>query len=222
MSWPVFIVAAYLIGSIPFGVLIARSRGIDITAHGSGNVGATNVGRVLGKRLGLTCFVLDVAKGAAPVAVAGATFDLLGRPATDVAASASWWWLGVAVAALVGHMASIFLGFRGGKGVATAFGGLLAIWPTLGGPVLIAFGVWLLVVLISRTVSIASMTAAIVLPVATIGLMLLASVPESADLVWPRRAPALTASVLIALLVLWRHRSNLRRVLAGTENRIGG
>ncbi|MDP7030123.1 MAG: glycerol-3-phosphate 1-O-acyltransferase PlsY [Phycisphaerales bacterium] len=221
MTWPLFIVAAYLIGSIPFGVIIARSRGVDITAHGSGNVGATNVGRVLGRRLGLLCFLLDVSKGAAPVFAAGMAHDLVGRPAISVAASESWWWLGVAVAALAGHMASIFLRFRGGKGVATAFGGLLAIWPTLGGPVLIAFGVWVLVVLATRMVSLASMVAAVVLPAATITLMLTASVADPAGDVWSRRTPAIAASVVIALLVLWRHRSNLRRVLAGTEHRVG-
>ncbi len=221
MSWPLFMVAAYLIGSIPCGVLIARSRGIDITAHGSGNVGATNVGRVLGRRLGLTCFVLDVSKGAVPVLAAGAVFDLLGKPATDIPASQNWWWLGVAVAALSGHMASIFLGFRGGKGVATAFGALLAMWPTLGAPVLIAFAGWVVIVLLTRTVSIASMVAATLLPIVTIALMLVSSQPEAIGEVWTRRIPALAASVLIALLVLWRHRSNLRRVFAGTENRIG-
>jgi glycerol-3-phosphate acyltransferase PlsY len=223
MMWPLFVAGAYMIGSIPFGVLLARTRGIDIRKHGSGNVGATNVGRVLGRRLGLACFVLDVSKGAIPVLVAGWYFQLLGRDTMATPAADSWWWLGVAFAALAGHMASVFLGFRGGKGVATAFGGLVAMWPTLGLAALAAFAAWIVVVLPTRMVSLASMVAAIVLPAVAVGILLSADVPDSippSD-VWPRRLPAIIVSSLIGAMVLWRHRSNLARIISRTESRIG-
>ena len=115
--WIVCIAGAYLAGSIPFGVIIGRARGIDIREHGSKNIGATNVSRVLGARLGLLCFVLDVGKGAGPVIAAGALFDLLGKRPVDPDAatltqSETWLWLAVAGATIVGHMYSPFLGFR--------------------------------------------------------------------------------------------------------------
>jgi glycerol-3-phosphate acyltransferase PlsY len=223
MMWPLFVAGAYVIGSIPFGVLLARTRGIDIRKHGSGNVGATNVGRVLGRRLGLACFVLDVGKGAIPVLVAGWYFQLLGRDTMATPATDSWWWLGVAFAALAGHMASVFLGFRGGKGVATAFGGLVAMWPTLGLAALAAFAAWIMVVLPTRMVSLASMVAAIVLPAVTVWILLSADVPDSISPsdVWPRRLPAIIVSSLIGAMILWRHRSNLARIISRTESRIG-
>ncbi len=221
MSWVLFISGAYVLGSIPFGVIIAKARGVDITAHGSGNIGATNVGRVLGKRLGLTCFVLDVGKGAVPVLIAGSSHNVLGRWASEIPAGTSWLWLAVAVAALTGHMASIFLGFRGGKGVATAFGGLVAMWPTLGIPAVIALACWILVVAFSRIVSAASMVAAITLPVTTI-LLLLSRAPDlDAPGIGTKLAPPIIVSIGIAAIVLWRHRSNMARLLTGTENRLG-
>ncbi len=223
MIWLFLIVGAYLLGSIPFGVVIAKSRGVDIRECGSGNIGATNVGRVLGKRLGLLCFVLDLGKGAAPVLVAGSWYGILDEWATEIPVRTSWLWLAVGVAPLVGHMASVFLRFRGGKGVATAFGALLAMWPTLGIPAVIAFAAWLLVVGISRIVSLASMMAAVTVPIATILLLLTAPVPESvaATEMAARMAPPIIVSIAIASLVLWRHRANLRRLLSGDEPRVG-
>jgi glycerol-3-phosphate acyltransferase PlsY len=120
-------------------------------------------------------------------------------------------------------MASVFLGFRGGKGVATAFGGLIAMWPTLGLAALAAFAAWIVVVLPTRMVSLASMVAAIVLPAVAVGILLSADVPDSippSD-VWPRRLPAIIVSSLIGAMVLWRHRSNLARIISRTESRIG-
>ena len=223
MIWLFLIVGAYLLGSIPFGVVIAKSRGVDIRECGSGNIGATNVGRVLGKRLGLLCCVLDLGKGAAPVLVAGSWYGILDEWATEIPVRTSWLWLAVGVAPLVGHMASVFLRFRGGKGVATAFGALLAMWPTLGIPAVIAFAAWLLVVGISRIVSLASMMAAVTVPIATILLLLTAPVPESvaATEMGARMAPPIIVSIAIASLVLWRHRANLRRLLSGDEPRVG-
>jgi glycerol-3-phosphate acyltransferase PlsY len=224
MMWLLLILGAYVLGSIPFGVLIARSRGVDITKHGSGNIGATNVGRVLGKRLGLLCFVLDLGKGAVPVLVAGRISGTLGKWSVDIPAETSWLWLAVAVAALTGHMASVFLKFRGGKGVATTFGALLALWPTLGIPALLAFAVWVVAVRLTKIVSLASMIAAVVVPWATLGLLIAAPLPDdlSTGSLTARMIPPMIVSIGIAALVLWRHRSNFRRLLSGTENRIGG
>ncbi len=221
--WFLLIIGAYLLGSIPFGVMIARSRGVDITKHGSGNIGATNVGRVLGKRLGLLCFALDLGKGAAPVLVAGWLTGALGEWAVDIPAETSWLWLAVAVAALTGRMASAFLKFRGGKGVATTFGALLAMWPTLGIPALLAFIVWIIAVRITKMVSLASMIAAVAVPWATFGLLMAAPLPEnfSSGSLTARMIPPMAVSIGIAALVLWRHRSNFRRILSGNENRIG-
>jgi len=216
VTWILFMLSAYLLGSIPFGVLIARSRGIDITAHGSGNIGATNVGRVLGRGFGLTCFLLDVGKGLLPVAAYGWWHDLLGAWATASTATTTWMWLAIAVAALAGHMWSVFLGYRGGKGVATAFGGLLAIWPTLGVPALLALGIWGLVVAATRIVSAASIAAAITLPIST--AVLLVTVAPAGD---GSMAPPIVVSGAICVLVLWRHRSNMGRLLRGGEHRIG-
>jgi glycerol-3-phosphate acyltransferase PlsY len=224
MMWLLLILGAYVLGSIPFGVLIARSRGVDITKHGSGNIGATNVGRVLGKRLGLLCFVLDLGKGAVPVLVAGRISGTLGKWSVDIPAETSWLWLAVAVAALTGHMASVFLKVRGGKGVATTFGALLALWPTLGIPALLAFAVWVVAVRLTKIVSLASMIAAVVVPWATLGLLIAAPLPDdlSTGSLTARMIPPMIVSIGIAALVLWRHRSNFRRLLSGTENRIGG
>jgi glycerol-3-phosphate acyltransferase PlsY len=162
-------------------------------------------------------------KGAAPVLVAGSWYGILDEWATEIPARTSWLWLAVGVAPLVGHMASVFLRFRGGKGVATAFGALLAMWPTLGIPAVIAFAAWLLVVGISRIVSLASMMAAVTVPIATILLLLTAPVPESvaATEMAARMAPPIIVSIAIASLVLWRHRANLRRLLSGDEPRVG-
>jgi glycerol-3-phosphate acyltransferase PlsY len=217
------ILGAYLLGSVPFGVLIGRACGVDIRAHGSGNIGATNVGRVLGKRLGLLCFALDLGKGALPVLVAGSVHGVLGDWAVEIPARTSWLWLAVAFAALSGHMASIFLGFRGGKGVATAFGALLAMWPTLGIPALIAFAGWLLAVGITRIVSLASMVAAVLVPLATIALLLAAPVPDTltGGEIGSRVLPPIAISIAVSALVLWRHRGNLRRLRSGNEPTIG-
>ncbi len=222
MTWLGCMVGAYLLGSIPFGVLIGRARGIDIREHGSRNIGATNVGRVLGRRYGLLCFILDMAKGAIPVLVAGSMLDTLGHTTLESGAGQLWLWMLVALAALAGHMFSPFLRFGGGKGVATAFGGLVAMWPILTIPALVALGAWILVVMSTRVVSIASMAAALIMPIATLIMMLLTGgrndpQPAMLDILASGSAPLLT-TVGIAGLVLWRHRSNIRRLLRGEEH----
>src|SRR5688572_21374902 len=147
------LVASYLIGAIPFGWLIARGRGVDIFHAGSGNIGATNVGRVLGRKWGILVFVLDFAKGAAPVVLAGilpaSVHEATGPPdALRVA---------VALCTFLGHMFPVYLGFRGGKGVATGAGTVFVLVP---GPAAVAILTWAAVVGASRTVSLGSIVAA--------------------------------------------------------------
>jgi glycerol-3-phosphate acyltransferase PlsY len=181
---------AYLAGSIPTGVVLARSAGVDVRAAGSGNVGATNVARTAGKRLGVLTLLGDAAKGVAPVVLA----RLLGASESVVAAAA--------VAAIVGHVFSIFLGFRGGKGVATGLGVLLALAPAATPIPLVAF---VATFALSRIVSLASIAAAMTAPAAIVWLG------------YPR-ATAI-AAIAISALILWKHRENFSRLAAGTESR---
>ncbi len=204
----VFAPVAYLIGSVPFGVLIARSRGVDLRNVGSGNVGATNVGRTLGAAWGSLCFVLDVSKGLGPVLLAG---WFLRRQGNFPAMLHQIAWLGVGLGAILGHVFSLYLHFRGGKGVATALGVVLGIWPYFTYPGLCALGLWILVTLLSRYVSLGSVIAA------------LGFLPLFAIFHWPvgRLWPLGGFAALMVILILVRHRGNMRRLLAGTENKIG-
>ena len=210
-GWLAWAAVAYLIGSIPFGVLIGRLHGIDVREHGSRNIGATNVGRVLGRKWGLLCFALDAAKGALPVASAGFAAGVIGRPTDAVGTVALWWWLSVVAAALLGHMFSPFIGFRGGKGVATGFGALAAYWPLLALPAFMALAVWLIALRLSRMVSLASIVAAASLPISTLFL----SARSGTGI------PLMIATTALALLVVFRHRANIGRILRGEEPRIG-
>ncbi|HET6429332.1 MAG TPA: glycerol-3-phosphate 1-O-acyltransferase PlsY [Phycisphaerae bacterium] len=205
---------AYVIGSTPFGVIIARSHGVDLRRRGSGNVGATNVGRVLGARWGYLCFVLDVLKGAAPVLAAGL---LLRDPAEAVPpAPTQLAWLLVACGAILGHVFSFWLKFRGGKGVATSLGVLMGFYPYFTWAGLAAFALWGVAVLIWRYVSLASILAAGAFPLLFVGACFLFG--------WPLRqaCPLLAFASAMAVLVIIRHRTNITRLLAGNENRIGG
>ncbi|MFP4354973.1 MAG: glycerol-3-phosphate 1-O-acyltransferase PlsY [Phycisphaerae bacterium] len=203
-----FPLAAYVLGSTPVGFLVARSRGVDIRKAGSGNVGATNVGRVLGRKWGVFCFALDVLKGALPVLLVGLVVRADGVPSPTSQGA----WLAVGLGAILGHVFSFWLGFRGGKGVATSLGVVLGIWPyfTLAG--LAAFGLWICVVLIWRYVSLGSMVAA----VSFVPLVVLLNLS-----VWRQLWPLLGFASAMALLIVVRHRSNLVRLIRGGENRIG-
>jgi acyl-phosphate glycerol 3-phosphate acyltransferase len=195
---------SYLAGAVPFGYLIARCRGVDILKQGSGNIGATNVGRVLGKPLGVLVFLLDFAKGALPALFANrwATTHELDLPTDSLPVAA-------AVAAFLGHLYPIYLRFRGGKGVATAAGAVSVLLP---GPALAALVIWLAVVLASRYVSLASLAAATALCV-----MRLVLTPQP----WSAEQRILTLFCLIAVaLIFLRHRTNISRLLHGNENRL--
>jgi len=206
--------AAYLVGSIPFGYLIARARGVNILKVGSGNIGATNVRRVLGRGPGNLCFALDVAKGLVPTLTSGLVLGTLGN--LDAPADMVWLWLLSPVVAVVGHMCSPWLGFRGGKGVATGLGALLGVFWVLTASVLLALAVWLVVLKISRYVGLASVCAAASVPVwaAVLPIAFHGGFPVSA-------LPMLVVASLLAALVVARHTGNLRRILAGIEPKSG-
>lgn len=213
LQWTLAILGAYMLGSVPFGFLIARARGIDIRQHGSRNIGATNVGRVLGRRWGALCFALDTLKGAAAVALAGWWTGALGE--AHAPAPEAWLWLGVAIAAVAGHMFTIFLRFKGGKGVATSLGVIIGMMPLVS---LIIFAVWGVVLKLTRYVSLASLIAAASLPVATLALMF---VGPSEGWAAVRGWGYFYFGVLAAILVVKRHVPNIKRLMAGTELRFG-
>jgi glycerol-3-phosphate acyltransferase PlsY len=214
VQWTIGIACAYFAGSIPFGVLIASMKGVDIRQKGSKNIGATNVGRVLGKKLGLTCFLLDVLKGAVPVLVVGLISGMFGQKIGEIETTNMLLWICVAVAALLGHMYSPWLKFAGGKGVATTFGGMVAMWPLLTVPVLLAFVAWVITLKSSKMISLASLVSALVLFGDAILVVFFNSSVEHA---WP----LLAATGIIALMVFWKHRSNISRIIRGEEPKIG-
>jgi glycerol-3-phosphate acyltransferase PlsY len=206
--FPLAIIAAYLLGSIPFGLLIAKAHGKDLRSIGSGNIGATNVSRALGRKWAYFCFALDVLKGLIPML---ATL-LITNPDSILTL---WLWLVVGCAAIAGHIFPIYLKFKGGKGVATSFGVALGLWPYYTICVLIAFGVWIAVVLIWRYVSLASITASITFILALIVAIILKPNWQFTGL-WP----ILITAVAIPVMVIVRHRENIKRLLAGTESKI--
>ena len=184
------ILGAYLLGSIPTGLLLARAAGVDIRTTGSGNIGATNVYRTLGRSVGILTLVGDCLKGLIPVLVVR-YLDL-----GDVMIAA------VGTAAFLGHVYTVFLGFKGGKGVATALGVFLGVSPAGVG---IAVVIFIAVVAAFRYISLGSITAAAALPF-IITLL-------------DRRPPIIAMTAVIALLVIWKHRENIARLREGTESK---
>lgn len=210
----ILLLMGYLSGSIPFALFLGWSRGVDIRTVGSGNVGATNVGRTLGKKWGVICLLLDVAKGLGPVLIAGWWLGLL--TAENPSASASLSWLAVGVAAVLGHVFPVWLKFKGGKGVATALGVLLGFWPLLTIPGLAAALTWIVLALVSRYISVASVGAAASLPVYLL-LMGLGWRGMTLTQLWP----FLLIAAAMTTLVIVRHRGNISRLLKGTEPKWG-
>lgn len=193
------IVLSYISGSIPSAFLAGKWSGVDLRAHGSGNLGATNVLRVLGPRIGLLVFAVDIAKGALPVRFLPPFTGAVGDARTWIAVLCG-------MAAILGHIRPVFLGFgKGGKGVATACGVFLALAPLQAALSLLIFAV---VVLSSGYVSLGSLTASFALPV----------------LIWAStglRSPLLYVSLVAASFIFWTHRANIQRLRAGTEYRFG-
>jgi glycerol-3-phosphate acyltransferase PlsY len=200
---PLLIAAAvgYVLGSLPFGYLVARAKGVNIFEVGSKNPGATNVRRVLGKGPGNLVLFLDALKGAlasgAPLAWAAVRHGSI-TPADEITAITG------VVAALLGHSFSCFTGFRGGKGVATGAGGFLVVFP-LG--MTISIVVWIVTAMLTRYVSLASMMGAISLPLTAF--------------IMERSTVLVSVTAVIALFVIYRHRANISRLFAGTESKIG-
>lgn len=213
--FPLAIAAAYLLGSIPFGLLIARAHGKDLRSIGSGNIGATNVSRALGRKWAYFCFALDVLKGLIPML---ATLHLAGtRPDQTQGERAVLLglWLAVGCAAIVGHIFPIYLKFKGGKGVATSFGIALGLWPYFTVCALFALATWLIVVLTFRYVSLASILASVVFPLVLILAIILMPGWEF-GILWP----VVVTAFAIPVMVVMRHRENITRLIAGTESKI--
>jgi glycerol-3-phosphate acyltransferase PlsY len=189
---------SYASGSLPFAWLAGRAAGVDLRQQGSGNLGATNVFRVLGWKIGLAVFVADALKGALPV--------LLLPPRIDSTIDPGLWAIACGIAAIAGHVRPLFLRFRkGGKGVATAAGVFFALAPL---PMLVTFGLFVAVVLVTGYVSLGSLLSAVMLPAFLL-------VTQGS------RAPLFVVSVIIASFVFWTHRANIGRLRRGEEHRFG-
>ncbi len=208
----------YLLGAIPFGLLIGLARGVDIRQQGSGNIGATNVGRVLGRCWGYGCFLLDVGKGLGPVLWVGHYLRGAGfaNEAGGLLTAGQWSLLAVAAGCILGHMFSVYLKFKGGKGVATSLGVLLGVWPWFTLTAVVALLVWVAVWGFSRYVSLASIAATVSFP---LGFWLL--IWRIPSWQFSELMPLFGFSCAMAALVVFRHRGNIARLLTGTETRGG-
>ncbi len=220
---PIF---AFLLGSIPFGLLIAKSKGINIREHGSGNIGATNVLRIVGKKYGITCFVLDFLKGLIPALLAynlikytdaseTMTIGFLREHAFDLGSEqfkAQSLQVFTGLCAILGHNYSPWVNFKGGKGIATSAGVLAAFMPF---GLLILTAIFILTYKTTRYISLASMVAAGSLPL----VVLYGSWSHSklADGTWNK--PLFIFAVFIGLMAIWKHRSNIKNILAGKEHK---
>ena len=225
-----FLILAFLLGSIPFGLIIGKAKGIDIRELGSKNIGATNVGRNLGKKFGFLCFALDGLKGWVLTYLAKQLWVIEGRdpiplslpeglitPPFILTEEHAWWAqlipIMIGLLTIVGHNYSIWLKFKGGKGIATSFGVLLALMPVGIGCALV---IWVITLFISNHISLASILAAASLPILThVGARLHGRWAEGT---WNK--PLFILSIILAILAIWRHRSNISRLIAGTEKPI--
>ena len=185
----------YVIGATPFGFLAGKAKGVDIREHGSGNIGATNVMRILGKPVGYSILFLDILKGLLPVLLA----RFLGESSVIEIATA--------IACILGHNYTFWLGFKGGKGIATTAGAVIPILPI---PILAAIVAWLITLKISRYVSVASITAAITIPTTVVVHSLISGE-------W--NPPVLGLALFVCILAIWKHRSNIHRLRHGDEPR---
>ncbi len=205
ISYIVGIIISYLIGGIPFGYLIAVIKGIDIRTEGSGNIGATNVGRVLGKKYGLIIFILDMLKGFIVVffipAFVSSAVNILTTTDNLLVVLCGF-------CAVLGHAFPVYLKFKGGKAVATSFGVFIWLVPI---SIAIAFGVWLLTVIVTRYVSLGSMIGSLSL----VGVIVIVVDSPFGDNIY-----LLAMSVAVAILIIARHTSNIQRIIAGTEKKV--
>ena len=192
--WPVLV--AYVTGATPFGFMAGKFKGIDIREHGSGNIGATNVLRVLGKPISIAVLVLDIFKGLIPVLIAKMVSD------------SSLIHIATAMAAILGHNYTFWLGFKGGKGIATTGGAMLPVMPIAFVAAILG---WVIALKISRYVSVASITAALIIPITLVIEGLITGIWE-----WN----ILAFGIFVCVLAIWKHRSNIGRLRRGEENRV--
>lgn len=209
MKFVILIITAYLLGSIPFGLIIAKAHGKDLRSIGSGNIGATNLSRALGRKWAYFCFLLDVAKGLIPTLIAA------GFISSPPSVQELFLVLIVGCTAVLGHIFPVYLKFKGGKGVATSFGVALGLWPYYTICAAVALLIWMVVVLLWRYISLASVAASISFPLTLVLVILLTPRWNLSDL-WP----LLTAATAIPVMVIVRHRENIKRLVAGTESKI--
>ena len=198
------ILGAYMLGSIPWGFIIGRIYGVDVRTVGSKNIGATNVTRTVGRIPGKVCFALDFLKGGLPV---------LAAQQVSWQGNAEWVVIAVMLATILGHIFPVFLQFKGGKGISTAAGVIMALAPF---PLLVALAVWVVVFFVSRYVSLASISAAAVLPVVAWAFAMVNIGKPMAQSKW-----TLIFLTVVAVLAIVRHHANIRRLLNGTESRFG-
>jgi glycerol-3-phosphate acyltransferase PlsY len=206
---------SYFLGSIPFGLLVGLAKGIDPRQAGSGNIGATNVARLLGGKFFALVFTLDLLKSLIPMLIGYALLRRAHLTSDQLDAKLLLAWLLVGFAAIVGHMFPVYIGFKGGKGVATSAGLILGLWPYYTLPALIALAVFLIVFFIWRYVSLGSIASALSFPLAYI---LFALVNR-----WPltnQQLPLLIFAILVAAMIIYKHRTNIARLRAGTEQPI--
>lgn len=211
--WPIVAacaVGSYLLGAVPFALLLGKINGIDVRKIGSGNVGAMNLGRVLGRKWFFAVFGLDMIKGLVPSLVVG--WMLSNESGSPVVRDLCR--LGIGLLAVVGHNYPVYIGFRGGKGVSTSLGVALGVYPEFTLPGVICFFVWATGLGLTRMSSVGSMAGAVAFPLLYI--------------LWSRwrgealadRWPFLFFAIGIAVMVLWRHRANIARIIAGTETKV--
>lgn len=206
----ILVIGAYLLGAVPFGLLIGRAHGVDVRTRGSRNIGATNVGRVVGREWGYLCLALDILKGL--VSTLCASF-LLHVDHADPGQQLML--LLVALAAVLGHVFPIYLGFRGGKGVATTIGVSLGIWPHFTVAMGLALLAYALLRFATGMASAGSLTLAIAFPVAFWGYTRVNGLSLTDH--WPLQA----VSILLGLMIIVRHQENIRRLLRGDEMGLG-
>jgi glycerol-3-phosphate acyltransferase PlsY len=206
---------AYVMGSIPFGLIVGLAKGVDPRKAGSGNIGATNVARLLGKKFFFLVFTLDLLKGLLPMLAAAFIVHRYVAPA-DRDAFIFLLWILVGFGAIFGHMFSCFIGFKGGKGVATSCGVILGLFPYYTLPAVFVLAVWAIFFGTSRIISLASIAAAASFPIA---YAICGAVRH-----WPilnQQAPLLGFALLVALMIIYKHRANIARLRAGTEAKFG-
>jgi glycerol-3-phosphate acyltransferase PlsY len=200
---------AYLVGSIPFGLMVGLAKGVDPRKAGSNNIGATNVGRLLGGRYFALVFTLDMLKGLIPTAVAAVLLHGALLTTTDFI-----FWLLVGFATIAGHMFSVFLNFKGGKGVATSAGVLLGLFPYFTIPGVFAIVIWVILFKATRYVSVASIGGVGIFPIVYVIVGWIRGWP-----IFHEQLPLLIFAILMATLIIYKHRANIARLRAGTENR---